>query len=167
MKNNLMKIKHMALISVLGLGVTFSSCQIDQAEEIEGPTQVAAKPSMGPTNIAARITDVGKDGKEIFDVTEVQPKPIGGMEAWNAYLTNNLIYPAEAKKMGIEGTVIAVFVINSDGTISNPEILRGIGGGADEEVIRLLNNAPNWEPAKQKDRVVNCRMRLPVRFKLS
>ncbi|MFN3760363.1 MAG: energy transducer TonB [Algoriphagus aquaeductus] len=167
MKNNLMKIKHMALISVLGLGVTFSSCQIDQAEEIEGPTQVAAKPSMAPTNIAARITDVGKDGKEIFDVTEVQPVPPGGLEGWNSYLLANLKYPSEAKKLGIEGTVIVDFVINSDGSISNPTILRGIGGGCDEEAIRVVQNSANWEPAQQKDRKVNSRMKLPVRFKLS
>lgn len=162
---NYIELRILALVILLGL--TFTSCQIDQVEELEGPTQVAAKPKIGPSSIAARISDVAKDGKEIFDITEVMPMPVGGMEAWNSYISKNLIYPEEAKKHGVEGTVIAVFVINADGTISNPEILRGIGGGADEEVIRLLENAPDWIPAKQKDRVVNSRMRLPIRFKLS
>lgn len=69
--------------------------------------------------------------------------------------------------MGIEGTVIVVFEINSDGSISNADILRGIGGGCDEEALKVVENSPDWTPAMQKDRVVNSRMRLPVRFKLS
>jgi len=167
MKINLLKISQIVVISatVLGFGVT--SCQIEESQEIEGPTQVASQPKMGPTNIAARLSDVAKDGKEIFDVTEVQPLPPGGMEGWNSYLLTNLNYPAEAKKLGIEGTVVVVFLINSDGSISNPEILRGIGAGCDEEAIRVVKNSPNWEPARQRDRVVNSRMRLPIRFKLS
>ena len=113
-----------------------ASCDIATEPEIEGPTQVEAKQTMGPSNIMARVNDIGKDGKEIFDVTEVQPNPPGGMQGWNEYLKANLTYPAEAKSMGIEGTVILVFVINTDGSISDVEILRGIGGGADEEAIR-------------------------------
>lgn len=167
MKIKLLKIKKLNTFLSLLFLIGFTSCQIEQSQEIEGPTQVATQPKMGPTNITARLTDVAKDGKEIFDVTEVQPVPPGGMEGWNSYLLSNLNYPAEAKKLGIEGTVIVVFLINSDGSISNPEILRGIGAGCDEEAIRVVINSPNWEPAKQRDRVVNSRMRLPIRFKLS
>jgi TonB family protein len=168
MKINVLKISKMSWIPAVCLMVGITSCDLTQQEaEIEGPTQVEAKPSMGPTNIASRLTDVAKDGKEIFDVTEVQPNPPGGMAGWSKYLSENLKYPTEAKSMGIEGTVIVVFVVNSDGSISDAEILRGIGAGADEEALRVVQNSPNWTPAKQKDRVVNSRMRLPVRFKLS
>lgn len=167
MKINVLKISKMTWIPVVCLGMLTASCDIAVEPEIEGPTQVEAKKSMGPTDITARINDVGADGKEIFDVTEIQPNPPGGMEGWNKYLSQNISYPQQAKSMGIEGTVIVVFVINSDGSISNPEILRGIGGGADEEAIRVVQNSPNWSPAKQKGRVVNSRMRLPIRFKLS
>lgn len=167
MKGNKMKINLFGLVMASGMMLMAGSCQIDQEPELEGPTQVEAKPSMGPTNIVARINDVGKDGKEIFDVTEVQPNPPGGMAGWSRYLSENLTYPAEAKNLGIEGTVIVVFLINSDGSVSNAEILKGIGGGADEEALRVVQNSPNWTPAMQKDQVVNSRMRLPVRFKLS
>lgn len=166
MKINVLKISKMSWIPAVCLMLLSTSCDIATEPEIEGPTQVEAKPSIGPTSIVARIADVGKDGKEIFDVTEIQPNPPGGMAGWNDYLRANLTYPAEAKSMGIEGTVIVVFLINSDGTISNAEILRGIGGGADEEAIRVVQNSPNWTPAMQKGQVVNSRMRLPVRFKL-
>lgn len=167
MKINELKINRMAWIPAICLIILSVSCDIATEPEIEGPTQVEAKQSIGPSNILARVYNVAKDGNEIFDVTEVQPNPPGGMAGWNDYLKANVTYPAEAKSMGIEGTVIVVFVVNSDGSVSNPEILRGIGGGADEEALRVVQNSPNWEPAMQKDRIVNCRMRLPIRFKLS
>jgi len=167
MKINLLKIRNLYWVPAVCVLFFSTSCEITSEEEIEGPTQVEAKQGIGPTDVAARINDVGKDGKEIFDVTEVQPNPPGGIKGWNEYLSSNLSYPAEARQMGIEGTVIVSFVINSDGSISDTEILRGIGGGADEEALRVVQNSPKWSPARQRDKVVNSRMRLPVRFKLS
>lgn len=103
----------------------------------------------------------------IFDVVETQPNPPGGMSGWNKYLSENLKYPTQARRMGVEGTVIVVFVINTDGTIQDVEVLRGIGGGCDEEAVKIVKNAPKWEPGKQRGRAVRTRMRLPIRFKLS
>lgn len=143
------------------------SCELAEETEIAGPTQVAETAGgVGVTDITARINDSGKDGHEIFDVTEVQPIPPGGMEGWANYLSENLEYPAEAKELGIEGTVIITFVINADGSVSNVDVLRGIGGGADEEAVRVVQKSSNWTPAMQRGRAVNSRMRLPVRFAL-
>jgi protein TonB len=103
----------------------------------------------------------------IFDVVETQPNPPGGMSGWNKYLSENLKYPTQARRMGVEGSVILVFVINTDGSIQDVEVLRGIGGGCDEEAIKIVKNAPKWEPGKQRGRAVRTRMRLPIRFKLS
>jgi TonB family protein len=102
----------------------------------------------------------------IFDVVEKAPEFEGGIQAWNEWIKSNIQYPNTAKQMGVEGTVYVVFVINKDGTIDQPEILRGIGAGCDEEVIRLISEAPNWIPGEQRGQKVNVRMRLPVRFKL-
>ena len=167
MKTSVLKISKISWVPAVCVMLFATGCEINSEPEIEGPIQVEAKQSLGPTNIVARINDVGKDGKEIFDVTEVRPIPPGGIEGWNNYLSSNLSYPAEAKAMGIEGTVIVVFVINADGSISDAEILRGIGGGADEEAVRVVSESPNWTPAQEKGQVLNCRMRLPIRFKLS
>lgn len=167
MNTNVLKISKLAWIPAVCVLLLSTSCEITPEEEIEGPTQVEAKQSIGPTNITARINTVGKDGKEIFDVTEVQPLPPGGMKGWNTYLGDNLQYPQQARTMGVEGTVIVVFTINSDGSVSDAEILRGIGAGADEEAIRVVSESPKWTPAQQRGQVVNSRMRLPVRFKLS
>ena len=142
------------------------SCEITPEEDIEEPTMVgestAAK--IGPADISAR--KIAKDGNEIFDVVEDQPEPPGGMKGWNNYLASNPSYPEQARRLGVEGTVIVVFVVNTDGSISDVDILRGIGGGADEEAIRVVENAPAWSPGKQNGEAINTRMRLPIRFKL-
>ncbi len=166
--DNREKSRFLFALPVIALLFFVFSCEMTPEEEIEGPTQMGVKevPNIGPSSINAKMRAVGKDGQEIFDVVETQPMPQGGMSAWNNYLATNLKYPTQAKELGIEGTVIVVFTVNSDGSISNVEILRGIGGGADEEALRVVENAPNWEPGKQRDRVVNTRMRLPIRFKL-
>jgi TonB family protein len=141
------------------------SCEITPEPEIEGPTQMGENksPTIGGSSLSARITE-GAD--QIFDIVEIQPSPPGGMSGWNQYLAQNLQYPAQAKGMGIEGTVIIVFVVNLDGSISDVEVLRGIGGGADEEAIRVVQNSPLWDSGKQRGKVVKTRMRLPIRFKL-
>ncbi|MBS9525794.1 energy transducer TonB [Litoribacter ruber] len=103
---------------------------------------------------------------EVFDLVETPPVPNGGYEAWIAYLSQNLIYPDKAKQDGIEGTVYLSFVVEVDGSIQGVEILRGIGGGCDEEAMRVVKNAPDWEPGKQRDQTVNVRMRVPIKFQL-
>lgn len=103
---------------------------------------------------------------EVFDVVEESPDFPGGMEAWNDFLRKNLKYPKQARSMGIDGTVYAVFEIRTDGSVHNIELLRGIGGGCDEEAMRVIAASPKWNPGKQRGRVVNVRMRIPIRFQL-
>lgn len=103
---------------------------------------------------------------EIKDFVEKQASFKGGMEAWYRYLKNNLNYPSQARRMGIEGTVIVRFVVNTDGSIQNVEILRGIGAGCDEMAKKVIENSPNWNPGISKDRAVRSRMTMPIRFKL-
>lgn len=106
------------------------------------------------------------NGEMVFDVVEDMPKPTGGMDGWNKYLKENLRYPEKAREAGIEGTVYITFIVDKEGKLNQPEILRGIGGGADEEAIRLIKNSPLWIPGMQREQNVNVKMRLPIRFKL-
>lgn len=103
---------------------------------------------------------------EVVDFSEVMPEPTGGMSAWNEYLSKNLKYPSAARRIGIEGTVYVSFVVEKTGEISNVQLVRGIGGGCDEEAIRVIENAPIWKPGYQRSRPVKVRMRVPIRFKL-
>jgi protein TonB len=81
-------------------------------------------------------------------------------------MKDNLKYPTLAKDKGIEGTVYITFIINKDGSVSDAEILRGIGGGCDEEALRVVNASPNWNPGKKDGKLVRSRMRLPVQYAL-
>lgn len=138
-----------------------------EIEEIEVNFDVDVKEETVIKEVEISEAPVEEKADEIFDVVETMPTPPGGMEGWNKYLSNNLKYPTQARRMGIEGTVYVVFVVNTDGSIQDVDILRGIGGGCDEEAMRVVRAAPNWEPGKQRGRPVRVKMRLPIRFKLS
>jgi TonB family protein len=114
----------------------------------------------GPKALAIYQSD------EIFDVVENAPEFKGGMEAWNNFLKENLSYPERAKSNKVEGVVYLVFVINKEGKVESPEILRGVGYGLDEEALRVVKQSPDWIPGMQRGQKVNVRMRLPVKFKL-
>lgn len=111
--------------------------------------------------------DMNVFNEEVFDVVENMPRPSGGMEGWTHYLSENLTYPAEAKKKGVEGTVYVAFIITKEGEIIAPTILRGIGCGADEEAVRVVQAAPKWIPGEQMGQKVDVKMRVPIRFKLA
>lgn len=102
----------------------------------------------------------------VLQEVDESPVPPGGIEAFTKFIIENINYPERAKESKIEGTVVLTFVVNKEGGIENVEVLRGIGGGCDEEAIRLVKNSGLWTPAKKDQENVNARMRLPVRFKL-
>ena len=70
------------------------------------------------------------------------------------------------KEKGTTGTVYVTFVVDTEGSIQNVEVFRGIGSGCDEEAMKAIKNAPKWEPGTQKGKKVNVKMRLPIRFGL-
>lgn len=91
----------------------------------------------------------------------------GGMKAMYQYLRENLEYPALAKELGITGTVYLEFMVEKDGSITNIKVLRPIGGGCTEEAMRVVQEMPNWIPAKQLRKPVKTKMALPIKFSLS
>jgi protein TonB len=103
---------------------------------------------------------------EIFTIVEDQPSPKGGMAAFYEYVGKKLKYPAQARRMGIEGKVFVEFVVDKDGSITDVKAIKGIGAGCDEEAIRVIQTAPKWNPGKQRGRPVKVRMILPITFKL-
>ncbi len=102
----------------------------------------------------------------VYMEVDEMPLPKGGMDGWNSYLGKNMKYPTAAREAKVEGTVVVTFVVLENGEVSTVEILRGIGKGCDEEVLRLVEESPKWTPGKKDGEVVKTRMRLPVRFKL-
>ncbi len=105
---------------------------------------------------------------EALNVASVQQLPVfpGGDAALFKYIAENIKYPAIAKENGTQGKVVLSFLISKTGQISNVQVLRGVGGGCDQEAIRVVNNMPDWSPGKHNGVPVNVRYTLPVSFKL-
>ncbi|MCL2028443.1 MAG: energy transducer TonB [Bacteroidales bacterium] len=107
------------------------------------------------------------DEADVFwRVVEDHPQFPGGETARLKYLKGNLKYPQSAIDSGIQGTVFVSLTIYRDGSIAEVRLLRGIGGGCDEEAIRLVAEMPNWVPGKQKGKTVNVIHDMPIRFQL-
>ena len=106
------------------------------------------------------------DTDQVFQVVEVDPEFPGGMEALIKYLSENIKYPEQAKKDKIQGKVYISFVVEKDGSVADAKVLRGIGGGCDEEALRVVNAMPKWTPGKQLGEPVRVQFNLPVVFKL-
>ncbi len=104
--------------------------------------------------------------KAVYDKVDVAPLPIGGMARWNSYLLSNLTYPTSARRKGVEGTVVVGFVVNTDGSVSDIEIKKGIGAGCDEEAIRIVKGSPKWTPGILGGKAVRARVLFPLTFKL-
>ncbi len=83
------------------------------------------------------------------------------------YVYRNIRYPEDARNAGIEGTVIVQFIVDKKGSIRSPKVLREIGGGCGDEVVRLIENMPDWIPGRQRGRAVNVQFNLPVKFQIS
>ncbi len=104
--------------------------------------------------------------QEIFMVVEQMPSFPGGMGALMTYLATHIKYPALAKESGIQGRVFINFVVEPDGSIDHVKVLRGIGGGCDEEAVRVVKSMPKWIPGKQRGKPVRVSFNLPVKFTL-
>jgi len=103
---------------------------------------------------------------EIFTVVEENPTFPGGETKLYKFLGESIKYPEEAKELGIQGRVFVNFVIETNGAVSNVKVLRGIGGGCDEEAIRVIKSMPKWTPGKQRGIPVRVSYNLPIKFTL-
>ena len=102
----------------------------------------------------------------IYNKVEVMAEYPGGFEKMAEFLGKNIVYPEEAKEKNIQGTVLVSFVIEKNGKITDAKVVRGIGGGCDEEALRVVNAMPKWKPGKQNGKNVRVQFALPIKFKL-
>jgi TonB family protein len=102
-----------------------------------------------------------------FASVEVMPEFPGGQSGWGEYLQQNMRYPPIARENNISGRVILSFVVEKNGDLSDIRVLRGIGGGCDEEAVRVLKTAPSWKPGKLNDRPVRVAYTMPIFFQLA
>ncbi|MBS1647028.1 MAG: energy transducer TonB [Bacteroidetes bacterium] len=150
-------------------------------DEPPPPQEKVAETNVGTTTQAGSGEDVvvpgdgdGKAGPveekapEIFTVVEQMPEFPGGPAEMMKYIQKNIHYPEVAKEAGIQGRCFVKFVVESDGSISNVEVLKGVTGGADcdKEAMRVVKSMPKWSAGKQNGRSVRVWFNLPIVFRL-
>ncbi len=132
---------------VLPLVVLLASCMSGQKNEEHAEMQQAEKVY------------------ELFDIEKLPEFP-GGQSAMVKFLGDNLKYPESAQAKKLEGVVMIVFVIDTDGSVTDAQIVKEIGEGCGDEALRVVESMPQWSPAEVSGKPVRCRMTLPVKFTL-
>lgn len=131
------------------------------------------------------ILDIGTNEEEDFEIiipseivadepvdeaprkwAEIMPSYEGGLQQFYRFLATNIKYPAQAKRMGIEGKVFVQFIVEKDGSLSNIRAISGIGAGCDEEAERVMQLVQGFSPAMQGDIRVRLQMVVPINFTL-
>ena len=120
----------------------------------------------GLTTVSAQKTVVAQKNQQVFDVVEQMPEYPGGPSALIEYLSQNVKYPEDAKQQKIEGRVLATFVVETDGSVSNVEVVKPAFPSLDAEAVRLLLAMPKWTPGKQNGKVVRVKFTVPISFNL-
>ena len=108
-----------------------------------------------------------KKNNMVFDVVEVMPQYPGGQIAMLKYIMENIKYPEQAMKEGIQGRVTVRFIVEKDGSISNVKPVLSVHPLLDTEAVRVVESMPKWSPGKQNGKPVRVRFNVPVMFKLN
>lgn len=110
------------------------------------------------------VTEPDENG--IFQVVETQPEFPGGIAELMKYLQKNMRYPKVCKEQGLQGRVIVQFVVNTDSTISDVNVIKPVNPHFDKEALRVVKAMPKWKPGMQRGEPVRVRFTLPVTFRL-
>lgn len=132
--------------------------------DVEGKDLVQAieLPATG-TNLAVEPSSTG----EVVRYAELMPNFPAAYGRLNSYLSSKIVYPREALANGISGKVLVEFTVDEEGNIINPSIVRSLGYGCDEEVLRVLASMPKWTPGAMNNKPVKVRLTIPVNFRLA
>ena len=126
-------------------------------------------------NLGVEIMDYHAAGEEEeveeeaipFALVEEKPKFQGGdANSFSAWVNKNLNYPEIAKENGVQGRVTLQFTVNTDGSVSDVKVLRGVDSSLDKEAVRIVSQSPKWTPGKQRERPVKVTYVFPVIFQL-
>ena len=127
---------------------------------------IVAPEETAPVKEEVKVVEAAPVEEQIFQVVEQNPEFPGGMAALGQYLGKNLKYPAAASRANVSGRVFLTFVVNTDGSIQDIQVLKGLGFGCDEEAQRVVKGMPKWKPGKQSGRNVRVKYNLPISFVL-
>ena len=121
---------------------------------------------LGLMTAKAQKTVVSQSNQSVYDQVEQMPEFPGGMPAMIEFLQTNLKYPKDAIKQQVGGRVMVMFVVETDGTLSNVRVARNVFPSLDSEAVRVVKTMPKWKPGKEKGQPVRVNFTLPVVFSL-
>ncbi|GAB3915457.1 M56 family metallopeptidase [Mucilaginibacter boryungensis] len=137
--------------------------QADLAAAIRQNEQAASQAAMDESS----LQPVNLSGNVKYTAITQNASFPGGQAAFNSYVGGNIRYPAEARQKNIQGKVYCTFIVEKDGTVSNPKVIHGIGGGADEEALKVVAAMPKWAPAMQNGQAIRQQFTIPISFTLT
>ena len=168
--------------------VKFTAPEIKKDDEVKPEDEIKSQDDLSKTNTAIGTFDVkGNDEAEgvvlkaneqaidekpkeeetkVFDVVEQMPSFPGGDTELMKFLSTHIKYPVVAEENGIQGRVIATFVVERDGSISDVKVIKSVDPSLDKEAIRVLKSMPKWIPGRQNGSAVRVKYTVPVTFKL-
>ena len=175
--NSWLRAKYLLLVPVIGVALV--ACNLDKktaepatAAEQAQADSAAGKPMMvGVTVDGTPAQDEAKaEGSvvqgDVFDVVEQMPEFPGGQQELMNFLMKNVKYPKVAQDKGTQGRVILQFVVNKDGSVVEPTVVKSVSPELDQEALRVIKMMPKWQPGKQNGEVVRVKYTIPVSFRL-
>ena len=182
------KVEMEKVVEKVKSSVKFTAPEIKKDDEVKPEDEIKSQDDLSKTNTAIGTFDVkGNDEAEgevlkakevvvdekpkeeetkVFDVVEQMPSFPGGDAELMKYLNSHIKYPVVAEENGIQGRVIATFVVERDGSISDVKVVKSVDPSLDKEAIRVLKSMPKWIPGKQNGSAVRVKYTVPVTFRL-
>jgi len=140
--------------------------EVEVATEIEIDAEATQKTEIAEYVPIQMEEEVEVKEDHIFTIVEADAEYPGGEKARMEFLSKNIRYPTMARESGIQGRVHVTFVVEKDGSVTDVVVTRGIGGGCDEEAVRVVRLMPKWIPGKQRNKPVRVQFNLPIKFTL-
>jgi len=148
------------------LNIVEDDVRVEQVEIITSEDSQARAQVQAYVPPAATIEEEEESAQQIFTIVEKSPSFPGGDAELLKFLGANMNYPVIAQENGIQGRVTCSFVVNTDGSIVDIQVLRGVDPSLDKEAVRVLGTMPRWTPGEQRGKPVRVRYNVPVVFRL-
>jgi protein TonB len=107
-----------------------------------------------------------KQEDRVYDGVQTPAEMPGGLEGFQKYLSDNLVYPTSSIRNKTQGTVVVSFIVEKNGSVSNVEVKSGLDQACNNESVRVISKSPKWKPARHDGQVVRQRLTVPIQFKM-
>ncbi|WP_455632077.1 TonB family protein [Parabacteroides sp.] len=162
----IVRTKYLIFVPLVGILMLLSNIEAVARLTVSLANEATASNAM----VTATATDVPSKSREmdeqVFTVVEKMPSFPGGDAELLKYIAANIKYPKESQDNGEQGRVICSFIVGRDGSVNNPEVLRGVTPLLNEEAVRVINTMPRWNPGMQRGKAVAVKYTVPITFRL-